>query len=687
MGTASSAPAEASLEPIVLTAACAAALLVAPVTGGAVHDAPSVGAVSLIAALAVAYGRPLTKLLQLPALVPRHLVAVIVGFCAVSLVHLGATAFLNIDAMSALVVDVAGAVVLTVIARRLPPLGAASVPGGGLAAQALVLLACAGLVTVWARETITAVPQTIATGTFPAWQDYFLHAAEISYMRDYPAFDAHSQYLTAVPQPLYHRASYTMAAVLSVLGGVPALSAATAFWMPAGLLLCVVATYAWGAAMGTPLTGLAAVAAAFLVPDASTYGLENRFLSFHWLLQMAAGSGFALALTLTALALVAIANRERAVHALAAAMVLVIAGAGFRVHVSLLSTVMVVVLALLTVRITITARTVAVGAVAAALGFAILVWMESVALAPHILSGGTSPRVFFVSVLTQASALPSPYVGWTAGRGELVAFVLGYPLMLVAGCGLWLVALGLAWGGGAVGRLGWQVGAVPVALALAHMAVIRFVPTPLHGDPTDFGHRPFVLVYLVVAGLGAVGLVAWLRAWALSRWSRSTFVDAGVLAAALLGLVVPWRDGAGIQQRWTPAYAEIPVPPATLQAGDYVRRHSAPGDQILAASEDPQAVLVALTERRAYLSRTGLYRSLGPAFAGWADARAAEHAALAGISTFEELRAFGARTGVAWYVADTAASHAWPAAVTAQCAWCGDGVRVYDLRDAATPGR
>ena len=499
-------------------------------------------------------------------------------------------------------------------------------------------------------------------------------------MRDYPAFDAHSQYLTAVPQPLYHRGSYTMPAVLSALGGVPALGAATAFWMPASLLLCVAATYAWGAAMGAPITGLAAVAAAFLVPDASAYGLENRFLSFHWLLQMAAGSGFALALTLTALALVATADRAHPLRALAAAFVLAVAGAGFRVHVSLLSTAMITVLALLTVRVAVTARALAAGVLAAGLGLALLVWMESIALAPHILTGGTSPRDFFVSVHTQASALPSPYVEWIAGRGEFIAFVLGYPLMLVAGCGLWLAALGLAWGTGALGRLGWHVGAVPVALAVAHMAVIRFVPTPLHGDPTDFGHRPFVLVYLVVAGLGAVGLVGWLRAWARRRWSHTTGVDAAVLAVAMLGVAVPWWEGGGIQQRWTPAYAQIPVSHAAVEAAGYVRRHSAPGDQILAASEDPQAVLVALTERRAYLSRAGLYRSLGPAFADAANRRASEHAALAGLSSFVELRAFGGRTGIAWYIADTPSTWLWPAEVTSHSAFDSAGVRVYDLR-------
>jgi hypothetical protein len=114
--------------------------------------------------------------------------------------------------------------------------------------------------------------------------------------------------------------------------------------------------------------------------------------------------------------------------------------------------------------------------------------------------------------------------------------------------------------------------------------------------------------------------------------------------------------------------------------GSYVRTHSSPGDLVLAASEDPLAVMVALTERRGYLSRSSLYRSLGPATAEPADARAAEHATLATLSSFEDLRAFGARTGVAWYIADTPATEQWPPAVTTRSVFGADGIRVYDLR-------
>ena len=298
-----------------VSAAFAAALLIAPLVGGvALRPALALAAMA-VAALAVAYGRALTPLLGLSAAVPHYLVWVVIGFGAASLVHLTVTAALNLGVWPALAADVAGALAVTAVRAVLdttsrrhtafalsvsPPFAPPAGPVA-LATQMAVLIAAAAVASLWAREVITAVPHTLATGVFPAWQDYFLHASEITYLRDYPSFERHSQYLAAVPQPLYHRGSYALSSVFSALSGLPSLITATTFWLPTGLLLCITATYTFGAAMGGGLGGLAAVAAVFLAPDASGYGFHNRFLSFHWLLQMAGGSSYAVALVLVAL--------------------------------------------------------------------------------------------------------------------------------------------------------------------------------------------------------------------------------------------------------------------------------------------------------------------------------------------------------------------------------------------------
>ena len=670
-------------EGLAATLVLAAALLFGPVVGGLVTGARPVLAALVISALTMAYGSAVTPLLRLPARVPRILTWVIVGYGSASLVHLGATAMLDVGALGALAVDIAGALIAVAAHRRC----SRGEYGDGVRPfsvawpmDLLVLLGCAALATFWARQTIGAVPHAVATSIFPAWQDYFLHASEISYLRDYPAFEGHSQYLTAIAQPLYHRGSYALPALMSLLGDMPTLGMATAYWLPIGLFLTICGTYVFGAALGGTLTAIGAVAAVFLVPDASAYGFENRFLSFHWLMQMAAGSGYAIAPVLVALTVIVTAVPARATRAMLVASMLVAASAVFRVHIAMLAGGTLCWLVVLGWRPHITKRALAWTAGAALAGAGVLMWLESVALAPHFFTGRSHPVLFFLSVHTQASDQASPYVGWTENRSDTWKVALGFAMMLVAGCGAALGALVAAGPSGVLRRMGTRVGAIPLALVLSSLSVILFVPTPATGDVTDFGHRPFVLVYLVIGALAGAALVRLLAGWTTRRLANGHVAAVVVGIVAVAGLSAPWIYGAKVQQRWWPPYALNAMSPDAVAAGAFVRRHSTPGELILAASEDRLAVLVALTERRAYLSRTSLYHLLGGATAEVTDARAGEHAALGAVTSFDQLKSFGAKTGVSWYIADTPATQLWPAAVIGRCAYCGDTVQVYDLR-------
>lgn len=667
---------------LLVTCACAVSLLVAPTLGGLNHGvAPALGAL-LVSTLAMAWGRTLVPLLGLPRRVPAYLVAVLVGYAAASLVHLAATALLNLDARQALLWDIALAAVAAAVPLRWrhPGTVAGSDVGQSPAFQSVILLACAALATFWARETVTAVSRLASTGIFPAWQDYFLHASEISYLRDYPAFEQQSQYMTAVAQPLYHRGSYALPALMSAVTGMRSLELATAYWMPTGVLLAICGTYVFGTALGGALAGLAAVAAVYLVPDASSYGFQNRYLSFHWLLQMAAGSGYALAPVLVALTALVTSVPGRRVRAVGTAALLVGSAAVFRVHVALLAGATLGWFVLLAWRPRLTKAGVVSALALVALVAATLKGMEAIALAPHFLSGLSHPVLFFLSVHSQASGQPTPYIGWTQTPGDVWKVGLGYAMMLVAGCGASLVALAGVWPTRVFTRLGWNVGAVPAALVLANLSIILFVPTPAHGDITDFGHRPFVLVYLVFGALAGAALAVLLSDRLAPRPGAVHLAGVVVVAVSLIGLTVPWTLGARVQQRWWPPYASLAVSRDALAAGEFVRTHSRPGDQVLAASGDPEAVYVSLSERRAYVSRISLYQSLGGEFSSQVRTRVDAPATFARARSFEQVKALGAAMGVSWYIADTPTSLQWPASEDARCAYCGDTVRVYDLR-------
>ena len=466
--------------------------------------------------------------------------------------------------------------------------------------------------------------------------------------------------------------------MFSLVAGVPSLETATTFWMPTGLLLCVLATYAYGCALGGRLAGLASVTAVFLFPDPSTYGLKNQFLGFSWLMQVSRGSGYAVALTFLALIVIATADKLPDRRGFAAAAALVGAAAAFRVHIAAMAGGMLVLLVCFTWRPALTRRRIAIvfAALLAAAGAVVL--MESVALAPHFLTGQSHP-LLFLQLVNGMADVPTTYAAWTNGRSNAVTFVIGYAMLLVSACGLTIPALVVVWLGDMLGKAGHRVLLFPIALVLTHIAIILIVPTAAYGDLSDFGHRPFVLIYAVAAAsVGAAG------GRLLAGWSNQTYGDEWpglvVLAGMMIaGSLVPLKMGPHLQQRWGPQFALIPVRVEDFEAGRFVRRHSTPGEYVLAADNDPLGLFVGLTERTAWLSRRDLYQRIGGATGALAAERAAAHDALAPL-TFEQLQSFGRSRGLRWYVANTPASQLWPAAVTSRCAYCGRGIQVYDLR-------
>ena len=680
-------PARAWLADAALIGGFAAALVVPPAAGQALGGLRGPLAAVVIATLAVTYGRAVRRwLCPSPDAIHVALFDVVAGFSAVSLVHLAATTAVGTDALGALAIDVVVAIALAAATRRTAPAAiepAAAPRPSSTGSAALVLLACTMLAAFWARESLTAVPDARQSGLFDAWRDFLLHASEITYLRDYPAFGTESQYLAGLSQPLYHRASYAMPALYSALAGVPSLEVATSLWMPGGLLLCAVATYVFGSALGGTASGAAAVVAVFLLPDASSYGFQNRYLSFHWLSQIAGGSGYAIAVTMIALTVVVTSSSQRRFGALVRAGVLAAAAAAFRVHIALVAGLAVALLALTAWREMSrrqrAAGGLAIGGLAIGALAAVAVSMNRSQLPRDLATGGAHPVAFVETVHRQAERSWGVYTQLTQGRGDVWKFAAGYALFLPSALGLLLPGLIAVWLA-SPGRMGWRAGAIPVALILSHVLVILLAPTPAHGDVTEAGHRPFVLLYAVAAALVGAAIARLLTEGPARRPAARQAGTVVLWALGLAGCAVPYVIGPQVQRRWAPQAAAVPIDHDTFEAGAFVRARSARGERVLAASEDPLAVHVALTERGAFLSRTALYGRLGGRAASMAGARSSEHAALGPEPTFETLRRYGRQSHVAWYIADTPRTRRWPAALRSRCSYCGQTIQVYDLR-------
>ena len=155
--------------------------------------------------------------------------------------------------------------------------------------DAAALILGSALSTLWNRELLGSLETMAQTGIFQGWRDFFLHATEITYLKNHAALLGQSVYLSGAPQIFYHRCSYVIAAVVSGSLGMSSMAAACVVWSSLGLILMAAGAYGLGATLAGRRAGLFAMVTLFVLPDSSTYGLQNGFFSFHWLVLIAPG--------------------------------------------------------------------------------------------------------------------------------------------------------------------------------------------------------------------------------------------------------------------------------------------------------------------------------------------------------------------------------------------------------------
>ncbi|WP_211444864.1 hypothetical protein [Collimonas humicola] len=682
-------------ETLLLCFGFALALLIPVVVGAGSLSPLRMAAVCLISVASVFFGRALGLILQLPRKSGfAAAFEIVVGFSALSLLHLSVTAIMNLSTGVAVLAD---AMILLVfcgmVERRVTPQKSSCAGQFQRSAHAFrstmidvaVLLMISIFVTVWAREALASVRSAEVTGVFRVWSDFLLQAAEIKYLEDYPSFAKHSIYLADTHQALYHRASYALSAIYSWMTKDPELETSTYFWMPTGLILLGLGAYGLGTALAGRIAGCIAVMALFMLPDASMYWFKNGYFAFHWLIQVAPGAGYALALVLIALGVYVLGVASSRFQLMLVAAFLTLISAAFRVHIAIPAIMLFACLLLQCWQpVKSWHRSAAILAMLL-IGIAAMVFMESVTFAPHLLTGQRDGLLYIEAV---HAATPTAYEGFyakaTAGAGDIWKGILGYALILPAQYGAILPALlVLIFLRIRSSTAIWAVDIIPFLLLAVHCAITFLLPTPSNGDITEWSHRSFVLLYAVLL----IFMVTWMWPMASDAYLRGRkfwrLQVVGALVISCVGMIVPWQYGKRVQEG---SLRDGPSACATVISGDmfkmsrYVREHAHSGDRMLMSNGDPIALGVALTGLQAYVSREQLFQKVGGDVAKVAASRSAENRRLSDITNFEGLSAFGRKAGVRWYILQPGDMPGWSRELLDRAVFVSGNLRVFDLQ-------
>jgi len=467
-----------------------------------------------------------------------------------------------------------------------------------------VMAAIAVIIAVGCRAAAAAVPTLEATGTLPVWIDYYIHGASIANFGDSIAVGRGNILMSGTPLSFYHYGYYQLAAAIMTIVDASGLSLATAILLPLGLFLAAISAYVLATEMAGRRAGLLALAILVIVPDASRYGLANGFFGFQWLLFTNPGSGYGLAACAAALTMLVVWFRTQNLRVLVLAAILLAAVIQLRVHFfiwlapALLGT---VILGLPPARRH--TRTLwSLGLVLLAVLLAALATIEP-------LRNVWLKHSVVVDYLTSVHVGPAPtaYMGLyprlVETLGQVGGIFAGTALILPAMLGIFVLAYPAALIY-AVRTRGWTpIDALPLLLLVVFVLVTLLAPGVKWGDVTEYQHRPFVLLYMV--------LVIWTSAYVAgslpSTAERPLWISAGAIsiaAAATLLVTTAGIDASAARFEWAKAYHSVPINPGITGAAREIRLNAAAGDIVAVG---PVAVDEALADEATQLtSLTGV---------------------------------------------------------------------------------
>ncbi len=529
--------------------------------------------------------------------------------------------------------------------------------------------------TLWCQDSLRPAHIEGNTVVFKPWIDGFYHAVHLRLFSDaHGAATIEDFRMAGVPARLYHYAAYMTPAFIEAASGLRSYATFAGVLTPLGLVFTGLGAYALFGSFWGPWPGLASAAALLLLPDGAQQGLQNKFMSYHWLTQISPTASYGLALVALAWLFVLLGsqqgNRVQILAGWAVAGVLAV----YKLHFAIASALLFLLVPPLFFRGALSARRRALWVVCGAAIYAgALLLIQRVPGVPVIRFDGSAVRAIFTLVESFAPRGPlRDFLDGHLGTEHSLAsnLAVGVPFVLLSILGLFApLLLVLAF------RLRHRT--TPLLVAFPLLIVANFLAMFLglaldyrSSTPDELSHRPLMIVYFVVVAWvgGAVGL-AWLHSRRLGRAARL-----GLIASAAL-LVVPAFLGRGVQQQWAmPLFSPVRVPLGLVRLAEYMRDHGDRRDVFQTSQFDRTAVVEALSERRSYASRSLTIISHN-------SARLQQR--FAAVGRLMDLRervpviATAQRLGLRWFLLEPGDQVAWPDELARAPVFEVDGYRLY----------
>lgn len=537
---------------------------------------------------------------------------------------------------------------------------------------------CLLATSLWCQDSISPRAEQGSVVLFKPWVDSFYHAVHIRiFAASHGASSIGDWRLAGVPARPYHYGMYMLPAFIKQASGIHSYTAFAGALAPVGVFFTGLAAYAFFASLWGAWPGFTAAAALLLLPDGAQQGVQNTFMSYHWLTQISPSATYGLAVLAIAWVFVIQGCLRSSRLQLFVGWSFAALLAAYKLHYVIASALLLLLVPAVFFRARIGRTQRALWVIAACAAYAIaLVFVQSVPGVPLIRFDGSS--LGEVLRLIQTFAKPSAlrdyvarHVGANFSRGSNLVF--GAPYVLFAVLGLFAPLLVVL-----VVRMRKRASVLsllfPILLIANFLAMFFGLALDFTSNtPDELSHRPLMIVYFFVVAWvgGALGSIV-SEAPRLARAARPLLIGLSTLL-----LAVPARFGPGVQNMWAmPQMSPVRLPISVVEVAEYIRCHGDSEDLFQDSQFDRFSELAALSERSTFVAHQ-LF--LIPFREDLVASRSAIIDRLMRLRTAKAISATARAYGLRWFVHQRGETLAWPEEISSKAVLSTGALTLYDL--------
>ena len=538
--------------------------------------------------------------------------------------------------------------------------------------------------TLWCTDSLKPALSDGHVTIYQMWIDCFFHARQISAFSHSHGLRSLSDFrMSGAPVVPYHYASYATPAAVLALTDSSALDVFASFMLPFGILLTGVAAFSLAGSIWGIWPGLAATIAVVLLPDAYQQEFGNKYLSYHFLQQVAPTGLYGIPCVSLSWIFVLDACRSGKFASLffayAFTLITLIYSAFFFVANALL---IMIYPCLFFSTVKASWRFIIAIFLAASFVLIVLLSQHSPNI-PTLRFDGSGIKQYASALLISFDPgfLKSFFTRELGGQQYPTLVFQIYMAGMVVACafGVWILAYGVV-------CLFTKARTEEKAFLLPLFVLINYIVMVLGlasdakriGGPNDLVHRPFVWAYFVIVAWTSAGIYALLIG---NGPPRSTLARFFTVIFVFSSFVVPIVFARNTQTmavwKGLDSYKTMDsVPSGLVEACQYIRRKSGAEDIIQDSENDAKLVITALAERQDYAveSLNGEYHYRVPE---GLHQRLDEVAAFKQMEDTDKLNEFVRNQTISWYILRPSSVVAWPASFLEASVFNSGGFRVY----------